>query len=110
MLRIDLVPYTLHFRKPAATSRGALHERALWIVQAWDSARPDVRGRGEAALVPGLSRDDTPAWHAECHAFVEIFNRQQIAFSTHDGAPLQQVSQLQTPAHLHRTVQGKGVH
>lgn len=60
MLRLAVQPYTLHFRTPAATSRGALHERRIWLLRTWDSEQPELAGWGECGPMPGLSRDDRP--------------------------------------------------
>lgn len=60
MLRIALEPFTLHFAKPAPTSRGLLTERQILLLRAWDTDDPAVAGWGECGPIPGLSRDDTP--------------------------------------------------
>lgn len=55
MLQMTPVPYTLHFKRPAATSRGALREREIVFLRA---EQDGVVGWGECGIVPGLSRDD----------------------------------------------------
>ncbi len=57
MLIITLFPFTLHFKRPAATSRGALRVREVVFLRA---ERDGVAGWGECGVVPGLSRDDHP--------------------------------------------------
>lgn len=47
--------YTLHFKRPAVTSRGVLHTRQVVFIRA---TQGDHTGRGECGVVPGLSRDD----------------------------------------------------
>jgi len=74
MLHLSLHPYTLHFARPARTSRGALTTREVWFVRAWDDAEPAVVGWGEAGPVPGLSRDDRPDFAAACAAHVAAIN------------------------------------
>ncbi len=74
MLQLSLHPYTLHFARPARTSRGALTTRDVWFVRAWDDAEPAVVGWGEAGPVPGLSRDDRPDFAAACAAHVAAIN------------------------------------
>lgn len=55
MLTVTPHPNTLHFRRPAATSRGALRVREVVFLRA---ERDGVVGWGECGVVPGLSRDD----------------------------------------------------
>ena len=55
MLRITAIPYTLRFKRPATTSRGALHARQVVLLRA---ERNGIAGWGECGPVPGLSRDD----------------------------------------------------
>ncbi len=42
---------------PLGTSKGTITSRTVWYLIAWDDARPQVRGVGEAALFPGHSRE-----------------------------------------------------
>ena len=77
-LQLDILPYRLHFKQPAGTSRGVLTTRKVWYVRA---TRPDGNARpgeaelldllrsphgqadcgwGECAPLPGLSCDDVP--------------------------------------------------
>lgn len=79
MIQLAATPYTLHFRKPAPTSRGALTSRDVWLIRAWDCAAPDVVGWGEAGPLPGLSRDDTPHFAATVAAVCARFNQAGIA-------------------------------
>ncbi len=69
MLTIKPIPYRLHFRRPAATSRGALRAREIVFLRAEQNG---VIGWGECGVVPGLSRDDradyVEAIRAVCHA------------------------------------------
>ncbi len=55
MLTITPIPYVLHFKRPAATSRGALRVREVVYLRA---EREGLVGWGECGVVPGLSRDD----------------------------------------------------
>jgi o-succinylbenzoate synthase len=55
MLTLTPLPYTLHFKRPAATSRGALRVREVVFLRA---VRDGAVGWGECGVVPGLSRDD----------------------------------------------------
>jgi o-succinylbenzoate synthase len=55
MLTVQPVPYTLQFKRPAATSRGALRVREVVFLRV---EQDGVVGWGECGLVQGLSRDD----------------------------------------------------
>lgn len=55
MPRVTLHPYSLHFKRPAATSRGALRVRPVIFLRA---EQDGAVGWGECGTVPGLSRDD----------------------------------------------------
>lgn len=57
MIHFSLQPHTLHFKRPARTSRGDLEVRNVWFLRAWREGRPDVFGLGECGPVPGLSVD-----------------------------------------------------
>lgn len=56
MLTVKPFPHTLHFKRPAATSRGALRVRKVVFLRA---EQDGVVGWGECGLVQGLSRDDS---------------------------------------------------
>lgn len=70
--RLRVVPRTLRFKRPAGTSRGVYHERAVWYI-VLTSATPAVRftGLGECAPLYDLSCDFTPDYaerlHTVCH-------------------------------------------
>lgn len=74
MLHLAATPYTLHFRKPAPTSRGALTTRNIWFVRAWDDSAPAITGWGEAGPLPGLSRDDRADFGDEVARFCATFS------------------------------------
>ena len=56
MLHLTPEPRTLHFKRPAATSRGLLYTREIVLLRA---ERDGVVGWGECGAAPGLSLDDT---------------------------------------------------
>lgn len=74
MIRLQLEPRTFHFRKPAATSRGPLVERAVLLVHATDPTRPGRSGLGECGPIPDLSIDGGPDWQARCSALAVSIN------------------------------------
>lgn len=60
MLQITAHPYSLQFKRPAATSRGALTTRQVYFLRAVSNEQPNVIGWGECGPMPGLSVDDRP--------------------------------------------------
>jgi len=62
MLQATYSKYILHFKQPAGTSRGILHEKETWFIKIWDSNNPTLFGLGECALFRGLSADDVPGY------------------------------------------------
>ena len=50
--------YKLQFKRPAGTSRGILTSKDSWFIIVHDEENPDIRGIGEAGLLPGLSIDN----------------------------------------------------
>lgn len=57
MLKTRIIPYTLHFKRPAGTSRGVYHDHKIWYVVAADTSRPERWGIGECAPLFDLSCD-----------------------------------------------------
>ena len=60
MLNLTAHPYTLQFKHPAATSRGALVTRPVIFLRATDAEQPSIVGWGECGPMPKLSLDDRP--------------------------------------------------
>ena len=75
MLHLAATPYTLRFRTPAATSRGALTTREIWLMRVWDDGAAEISGWGETGALPGLSRDDCNDFAAQMAHFCAAFNR-----------------------------------
>ena len=57
MLRARWIEHTLHPDFSLGTRKGPINDRIVWYLIAWDDARPDVKGIGEAALFPGHSKE-----------------------------------------------------
>lgn len=55
-----LIPYTLHFKNPAGTSRGVYLTHKVWYVVLASPGNPGRYGIGECAPLPALSCDDLP--------------------------------------------------
>lgn len=56
-LRLRWQRRVLHFKRPAATSRGVLTERTTFIIEA---STPQGSGYGECSVMPGLLPEPTP--------------------------------------------------
>lgn len=65
-------PYTLHFKRPAATSRGVLRARDVVFLRAELNG---LVGWGECGVVPGLSRDDRLDYVDTVRSVCEAVNR-----------------------------------
>lgn len=55
MLKARWIERTLQPRFELGTSKGTIGARTVWYLIAWDDARPELKGIGEAALFPGHS-------------------------------------------------------
>ena len=55
VLNIKIIPRTLHFKRPAGTSRGVLLQRKVWYLLFRSPLLPGQFGIGECAPLPGLS-------------------------------------------------------
>lgn len=70
-LEINIVPRTLHFKRPAGTSRGTLLQRKVWYILLRSPFDPSLFGVGECAPLPGLSPELTPSFEEELRGAVE---------------------------------------
>jgi len=62
MLKVEIIPKTLHFKQPAGTSRGVYTTRNVWYIVLADAENPHHYGVGECAPLPALSCDDVPQY------------------------------------------------
>ncbi|MBR2196011.1 MAG: o-succinylbenzoate synthase [Salinivirgaceae bacterium] len=69
---IDIIPYTLHFKQPAGTSRGVYTEHKVWYLKMHDNS--GRTGWGEVAPLPKLSCDDVPDFESVMHDVCKNFN------------------------------------
>lgn len=60
MYKASLHPHQLVFSHPGGTSRGVLSTKMSYYLHIWDDAAPEITGRGECSILPGLSPDDRP--------------------------------------------------
>lgn len=69
--------YTLQFKKPADTSRGALHTKETYFLFLRDPDDPTRFGLGEASPLPGLSLDDGPDFESKVADLCRKLNQGQ---------------------------------
>ncbi len=72
MLTLTVLPFTLHFKRPATTSRGVLRARKVVLLRA---ERHGAVGWGECGVVPGLSRDDRADYVDAVRSVCAVINR-----------------------------------
>ena len=65
VLNIKIIPRTLHFKRPAGTSRGVLLQRKVWYLLFRSPLLPEQFGIGECAPLPGLSPELTSTFENE---------------------------------------------
>ena len=77
MYNINISSRTLHFLRPAGTSRGVYTTRKSYYVTLSDTNQPDVVGIGECATLPDLSCDAMPDedYEQRLHGFCDVFCR-----------------------------------
>ncbi len=73
-MKLSAHPYTLHFKRPAATSRGALFTKQAVFLAATRADLPGVVGWGECSPMPGLSVDDLPDYVDKVQAVCNTFD------------------------------------
>ncbi len=57
MIKASYLRKTLHFVRPAGTSRGILYSKPAWYFFLYDSNDPLITGIGECSYIPGLSEE-----------------------------------------------------
>lgn len=68
-MNFEIKKYTLSFNFPAATSRGPISDRSVWLIKVYDPENPDVYGLGECAPLKGLSVDDRSDFEEKLHHY-----------------------------------------
>lgn len=71
MFNIKITPHTLHFKRPAGTSRGTYTLRQIWYVEVSDSCNPLRIGIGECAPLHDLSCDYTTEYESILQKFAQ---------------------------------------
>lgn len=77
-LSIEPIPYLLHFKFAAGTSRGVLQEKKIWILKLSDTDNPGVHAYGECGPLSGLSVDDVPDFESRLYNVCEGFNQMDL--------------------------------
>lgn len=96
-LQLSYNPHTLQFKFDARTSRGAISEHKVYFVNVWDTATPEVYGRGECAPLAGLSMDYRPDLEHKLLQVAVLVNNQQVELSI-DAALPQELGLQEWPA------------
>lgn len=78
MFRIEIIPYTLHFKQPAGTSRGIYTEHRVWYVVFVDIDDESHYGIGECAPLHDLSCDFDAHYTDTLSAFCKITEEKQF--------------------------------
>ena len=75
MYKINISSRTLHFLRPAGTSRGIYTTRKSYYVTLSDTNQPDIVGIGECATLPNLSCDamTDEEYEQKLHSFCDDF-------------------------------------
>lgn len=82
MLKARYLFYSLHFKRPAGTSRGVLHQKKSWFIQIWKAGHPEVRGIGEVSIIPGLSIDNEKDIPKELDGLCQHINEYKFWITT----------------------------
>ncbi len=77
MFTIEIIPYTLRFKKPAGTSRGVYRDHRVWYVLFRDTQDPSHYGVGECAPLHDLSPDYNENYAGTLAAFCKITEERQ---------------------------------
>lgn len=64
-VHFEVIPHVLKFRFEAGTSRGSFTEKETWFIKAFNPAKPEIIGWGEASPLKGLSLDYSPDYDAQ---------------------------------------------
>lgn len=76
--KIKIIPYNLHFKRPAGTSRGIYHDHKIWYVFITSTTNPDHWGIGECAPLFDLSCDYNENYELNLNRFCAELENKQI--------------------------------
>ncbi|MBK5195859.1 MAG: o-succinylbenzoate synthase [Proteiniphilum sp.] len=77
MFTTEIIPYTLRFKQPAATSRGIYSDHRVWYVLFRDSEDASHYGIGECAPLPDLSSDYDAGYAETLASFCRLTEEKQ---------------------------------
>lgn len=77
MFQIKIIPYTLHFKQPAGTSRGVYTEHRVWYVVFTDKEDRSHYGIGECAPLHDLSCDYSEHYAETLSSFCKLTEEKQ---------------------------------
>lgn len=77
MFNIDIIPYTLKFKRPAGTSRGVYTEHKVWYLIIRNNADSSHYGIGECAPLKDLSCDYNEEYENHLKIFCRIVEEKQ---------------------------------
>src|SRR5680860_1426494 len=60
---IEIIPYQLHFKKPARTSRSEMRNRRVYFIKSFEEKNQNLSGWGEIAPLDGLSPEGLEFHH-----------------------------------------------
>lgn len=86
-LKAQIIPKTLHFKRPAGTSRGAYTTRDIWYILLTDEKTKNI-GIGECAPLPDLSCDALPDYEEVLRsACADVEQNGQILYDKYENYP-----------------------
>lgn len=78
MFKINIIPYTLKFKKPAGTSRGIYKEHKVWYIFFINTENPFHFGIGECAPLQDLSCDYNEEYEKQLFSFCQLTEENQM--------------------------------
>ncbi len=85
-LTVSVIPYVLHFKRPAGTSRGVYYDHPVWYVSVFD-ANTGRYGIGECAPLYDLSCDYSADYEARLHHFCKEWEQGTLSWSELQSYP-----------------------
>jgi o-succinylbenzoate synthase len=76
--KIEILPYTLKYKRPATTSRGVYTDHKVWYIILRDRNNPERYGKGECAPLPDLSCDYSADYENVLMDICKKFEKTQI--------------------------------
>lgn len=77
-IKIEIMPRTLHFKRPAGTSRGVYTTRELWYILLSNKENSSLCGIGECAPLHDLSMDYSSEYESILRQFADKFTQENF--------------------------------